>query len=100
MTAGAGTESSAGPRDPVGACDRAFETVSPESDRPPAGVGTVRGVRDPASGVDDDELPPSADPVAPPEPVRSAMATAGIATTAAPMPNATANAPTRPTWRS
>jgi hypothetical protein len=42
-----------------------------------------------------DELKP---PVDPPEPVVSANATAGIqAATAAPMPNATASAPTRPT---
>ena len=38
------------------------------------------------------------DPVDPAEPVVSANAT-GIATTAEPTPNATANAPTRPTYR-
>jgi hypothetical protein len=39
----------------------------------------------------------SDDPVEPPDPVVSANAT-GTATTAEPTPNATANAPTRPTW--
>ena len=41
------------------------------------------------------EDPPLVDPA---EPVESAKAT-GIAATAAPTPNATANAPTRPTYR-
>ena len=50
--------------------------------------------------ADDEPDPESAapDPVDPAEPVVSANAT-GIATTAEPTPNATANAPTRPTYR-
>jgi hypothetical protein len=44
------------------------------------------------------EDPDDEDPVDPSEPCRSAKAT-GIDTTAAPTPRATANAPTRPTYR-
>jgi hypothetical protein len=47
---------------------------------------------------DDDDSDDSDDPVDPSEPCRSANAT-GIDTTAAPTPRATANAPTRPTYR-
>jgi hypothetical protein len=47
---------------------------------------------------DDDDFDDSDDPVDPSEPCRSANAT-GIDTTAAPTPRATANAPTRPTYR-
>ena len=47
---------------------------------------------------DDDDEPPS-DPVDPADPVVSANATTGIAANPAPTPNATANAPTRPTYR-
>ena len=69
----------------------AAESPSGDSDRvPPRGPdcdGRVLGV----------ELFPSAEPVDPAEPVVSAAATAGITTTAAPMPRATASAPTRPT---
>ena len=47
--------------------------------------------------VESDDAAESEDPVEPPDPVVSANAT-GTATTAEPTPNATANAPTRPTW--
>jgi len=49
---------------------------------------------DESDDVDDDDE--SDEPVEPPEPVVSASAT-GTDTTAEPTPNATANAPTRPT---
>ncbi|MFM9034530.1 MAG: hypothetical protein ACKOQ4_09615 [Mycobacterium sp.] len=48
----------------------------------------------------EDAEPSLAAPVEPAEPVVSAWATAGITTTAAPTPSATASAPTRPTRRS
>jgi hypothetical protein len=54
--------------------------------------------------VDSEEADPDAaesaelDPAEPPEPVVSANAT-GTDATAEPTPNATANAPTRPTYR-
>jgi len=44
------------------------------------------------------ETDPAPEPAAPGEPTSSANAT-GIAATAEPTPNATANAPTRPTYR-
>lgn len=47
---------------------------------------------------DEDDAESEPEPVDPPEPVRSANAI-GIATTAEPTPNATAKAPTRPTYR-
>ena len=46
----------------------------------------------------EDELEPDDEPVEPPEPVVSANAVGIQAVTAAPMPNATASAPTRPTY--
>jgi len=55
--------------------------------------------RDGADDVDADEVDAASDePVEPPEPVVSAKAI-GTDATAAPTPNATANAPTRPTYR-
>ena len=51
-------------------------------------------------GLVDSEPPePRSDPVEPADPLVSATATDGTDTTAAPIPNATARAPTRPTYR-
>jgi hypothetical protein len=73
-------------------------SVAAESDRLPVRAG--RGVAD-ERGVlfAAEEALSSAEPVAPDEPVVSAVARAGIATTAAPIPRATASAPTRPMQR-
>jgi hypothetical protein len=84
------------PREPctveVGPCvgDDDAESGDPDPPRAPECDARVLGV---------DECS-SAEPVDPAEPVVSANATAGITTTAVPMPNATASAPTRPTARS
>ena len=62
----------------------------------PAEASPEDGSDDPGPDVDDpdcDEL----EPVEPAEPVGSANATPGIDAIAAPTPNATASAPTRPT---
>jgi hypothetical protein len=54
--------------------------------------------RAPLRGIESDDAPESEVPVDPADPVVSANAT-GTGTTAAPTPRATANAPTRPTYR-
>jgi hypothetical protein len=81
------------------------EDAPPEDDTTDDGAEDVTGPRapecDPRTGPADDDPVDPADPCRsedPSEPCRSANAT-GIDATAAPTPNATANAPTRPTNR-
>jgi hypothetical protein len=82
------------PRRPDPADEPPAESVAVEPARP------VRAApREGADDVDaDDADDASEEPVDPPEPVVSAKAT-GTDATAAPTPRATANAPTRPTYR-
>jgi hypothetical protein len=74
--------------EPAVPADEASPVEEPLLEEPPCVV-----VRD-----DPDDEPPELEPVEPPEPVVSAKAT-GMDPIAAPTPNATANAPTRPTQR-
>jgi hypothetical protein len=70
-------------------------SVAAESDRLPDRAGR-EGADERGALFAAEEALSSAEPVAPDEPVVSAVARAGIATTAAPIPRATASAPTRP----
>ena len=91
---------SAEPRTPPDAgADALADGVVLDPPRPPDDDGPAGGaVRVPPRVVGPAELF-ALEPDDPAEPVVSANATAGIAATAAPTPNATANAPTRPTYR-
>jgi hypothetical protein len=82
------------PRRPNPADEPLEESVAVEPARP---VRTAP--REGADDADADEADDASDePAEPPEPVVSATAT-GTDATAEPTPNATANAPTRPTYR-
>jgi hypothetical protein len=75
----------------------AEESTDPRDTRPGRRTGPLPFDAE-ADADDADDEPAESDPVEPAEPVVSANAT-GIAAAAEPIPNATANAPTRPTNR-
>lgn len=98
------SDTATGPRDsesastpPETADAGASEALPPRAPR--VGLVCARGVLAEVEFGDPDDAPLSPELLDPPDPVVSANATAGMAATAAPTPNATANAPTLPTYR-
>ncbi len=89
-------ESVAEPRDGEPTAD-VLVSEDPDTVRDRAALAVDDLAEDESRAFEPAELPELSEPFELFEPVASANATAGIQATAAPIPNATANAPTRPT---